>query len=90
MKRELNCFDCSEKWRRVTSEPDPAGPTFSKFVTGIALSEYHCDGCGVKLNQGSACIAFSLWTPRSGPYYEWEHDYIEVKEEDVAWHKPNQ
>lgn len=52
-----------------------------KFVPGLALDDYFCDGCGGAILKGESCVAFSISTKRT-PYFAWESEYIEIKKED--------
>lgn len=37
-----------------------------------------CDHCATPIKAGADCWALSIWADRGGgPYYAWEHDYLE-------------
>jgi len=77
MKREIHCIGCKETFREQFPNNDPYPGEHIKVVSGFAISDMICDGCGDSLWAGRECAAVSIWTDRGGiPYYEWEREFI--------------
>lgn len=79
MKQEIVCPGCTAELQNLFPTADPFPGEHVKFVDGEALSPYMCDQCGAQIDQGDKCTAFSIFTDHGAqPYYEWEHEYLEV------------
>jgi hypothetical protein len=99
MKREILCDECNNscmigmkgvKWRNtpgenVTMQKEGMGES-EKSIRGEALITCTCDACGMKIEKGANCWAYSNWITNSKQhgYYEWEHDYINLAK-DEQW-----
>jgi len=80
MKREILCKKCGSEVRARHPNGSKYPGEGIKFVDGFALfGGMICDHCAEPISEGEECTAFSIWADRA-PYYEWEHEYIKVKE----------
>ena len=90
MKREILCFSCENNSRKrfKCDSVDFAVPfanEYVKYVPGKAKRCFTCDHCGLLLRTGDVCCAVSIRTTRGGiPYYEWEHEYLELSNKSVV------
>lgn len=79
MKREILCLNCatSNQIERMKELALRYSEGF-KHVEGKCLNEFFCDKCGKVIAKGQHCSSQSLW--QGGRYYEWENEYIEIKQ----------
>lgn len=86
MKREINCPQCADAWKRhcgiKLGEPVTLSLVMAiaegesmKQVRGTARGSYMCDGCGAAIERGDDAVAVTIFSD-SIPYSEWESNYI--------------
>ena len=79
MKRQIICEKCAKESKRMFPTEIPYPGEHVKFVSGIALHDYRCDGCVeiIEIKKGDKCTAFTIWADYGGqPYYEWETKFL--------------
>jgi hypothetical protein len=83
MKREILCSQCADRMAELFPKmPDAGHPgEYVMLKRGKALFDMRCDGCisGTEIREGDSCAALSIYCDYDGiPYFEWEHENIEV------------
>lgn len=77
MVRKLICDTCYTELRNRYPTNSPYPGEHIKFIHGLALNDYICDLCGLKLQVGDDCTAFTIWSDwNAQPYAPWEDGYI--------------
>lgn len=86
MKREILCEPCDKRQRKHLAQAfgdflAPVGEHV-KRISGKLLRTCMCDSCAEHLVAGERAVAVSMWSDHAGgPYYEWEHEFLDVPRE---------
>lgn len=83
MTRNIICLYCLPKLQKtygIEREGEPFPGEFVRFETGKARRVYSCDQCNRTIPATALCAAMSIWTGVV-PYFEWEDEFIEKKED---------
>ncbi len=77
MKREILCLKCEKKLK-----PKKYPGEWFRRVDGVAMKDYVCDHCDVKIKEGSICCAESMGLD-SQPWLPWEQGFIRLVDPDT-------
>lgn len=73
MIRKLLCKPCYERIKKIAE-------SYSEPIVGVegkAIGAYYCDDCNTAIDEGSECVATSLFKAGQSPKtHAWEYEYI--------------
>lgn len=85
MKRQIICKSCQYKTKKRFPSDNPYPGEYLKFVEGTAKHPMICDDCGTPIIREEECCAFTIWADHGRqPYYEWEGEYLNLKEDKLC------